>query len=79
MEKARRELDEVVGRTRMPSFEDIPELPYLQAMTKELLRWRPVVPQGGILHFYKFVMWISHALFKALRTLPLRCAASSPQ
>ncbi|KAF9558962.1 cytochrome P450 [Agrocybe pediades] len=44
--KAREELDEVVGRSRLPSFDDLPQLPYIQAVVKELLRWRPVAPLG---------------------------------
>ena len=38
------ELNAVVGRTRLPTFADSPHLPYIRAMVKELLRWRPVVP-----------------------------------
>jgi cytochrome P450 len=39
--KAHKELDAVVG-DRMPEFEDIPNLPYIRAMVKEVLRWRSV-------------------------------------
>ncbi|KAF8505378.1 cytochrome P450 [Russula emetica] len=42
--RAQAELDAVVGRTRMPTFVDLPRLPYIRAMVKELLRWRPVAP-----------------------------------
>ena len=42
--RAQAELDAVVGRTRLPTFADLPHLPYIRAMVKELLRWRPVVP-----------------------------------
>ena len=42
--RAYAELDAVVGRTRLPTFADLPHLPYIRAMVKELLRWRPVVP-----------------------------------
>jgi cytochrome P450 len=44
--KAQDELDAVVGRERLPTFEDRPELPYINAICKEILRWRPVVPLG---------------------------------
>ncbi|KAI0066946.1 cytochrome P450 [Artomyces pyxidatus] len=43
---AQAELDAVVGRTRMPTFADLPHLPYIRAMVKEALRWRPVDPVG---------------------------------
>jgi cytochrome P450 len=42
--RAHAELDAVVGRERLPSFADYPRLPYVRAMVKEILRWRPVGP-----------------------------------
>ncbi|KAL6250787.1 hypothetical protein RBB50_003090 [Rhinocladiella similis] len=39
--KAQKELDAVVG-DRLPQFEDMPDLPYIRAMVKEVLRWRSV-------------------------------------
>ncbi len=39
--KAQKELDAVVG-DRMPEFTDMPNLPYIRAMVKEVLRWRSV-------------------------------------
>ncbi|KHN94886.1 Cytochrome P450 [Metarhizium album ARSEF 1941] len=47
--KAQRELDQVVGPDRMPTFDDLDRLPYIHAIVKETLRWRPVIP-GGIPH-----------------------------
>ncbi|KAI0256928.1 cytochrome P450 [Lactifluus subvellereus] len=44
--RAQAELDEVVGRSRPPTFSDAPSLPYIQALIKEVLRWRPSVPLG---------------------------------
>jgi cytochrome P450 len=44
--RAQAELDSVVGRSRVPSFSDLPSLPYLRAMVKEVLRWRSVLPVG---------------------------------
>ena len=41
---AQAELDTVVGRSRTPTFSDAPNLPYIHAMVKEALRWRPVLP-----------------------------------
>ncbi|KAI0058839.1 cytochrome P450 [Artomyces pyxidatus] len=45
-ERARLELDEVVGRDRLPSFDDRPRLPYISCIVKELLRWKAVSPLG---------------------------------
>ena len=44
--RAHAELDEVVGRARPPTFADVPFLPYIRAMVKEVLRWSPIVPFG---------------------------------
>ncbi|KAF8487323.1 cytochrome P450 [Russula ochroleuca] len=44
--RAYAELDAVVGRARLPTFADYPHLPYIRAMVKEVLRWRPVGPIG---------------------------------
>ncbi|KAE8399518.1 cytochrome P450 [Aspergillus pseudonomiae] len=50
LEMAQAELDSVVGPGRFPTFEDIPKLPYLRALCKEVLRWRPVAILGGTPH-----------------------------
>jgi cytochrome P450 len=44
--KAQEELDRVVGTERLPTFEDRPNLPYVEAVMKEVLRWHPVLPLG---------------------------------
>ena len=44
--RAQDELDVVVGRFRTPTSADVPNLPYIQAMVKESLRWRPALPLG---------------------------------
>jgi cytochrome P450 len=38
------EIDRVVGTDRLPTFEDRPSLPLVDAVVREILRWRPVVP-----------------------------------
>lgn len=44
--KAQEQLDAVVGRDRLPTFDDLESLPYIQAVVKEMLRWQPVTPLG---------------------------------
>lgn len=44
--KAQEELDKVIGRDRLPDFEDKEALPYIDALYKEVLRWHPVLPLG---------------------------------
>ena len=46
MVKAQEQIDAVVGRDRVPSFADQERLPYVGAIVKEVLRWRPVGPMG---------------------------------
>ncbi|KAL4767710.1 cytochrome P450 [Aspergillus nidulans var. acristatus] len=46
--RVQREVDSVVGE-RVPGFEDMPRLPLVRAVVKEVLRWRPVVA-GNIPH-----------------------------
>jgi cytochrome P450 len=42
--KAQRQIDEVVGEDRSPTWDDYEKLPYVAACVKEAMRWRPVVP-----------------------------------
>ncbi|EIM88804.1 cytochrome P450 [Stereum hirsutum FP-91666 SS1] len=42
--KAHAEIDSVIGRDRLPGYEDRASLPYVNAICKELLRWLPIVP-----------------------------------
>jgi cytochrome P450 len=44
--RAQSELDSVVGKTRIPTFSDFEHLPYICAIVKETLRWRPAGPIG---------------------------------
>ncbi|THU83172.1 cytochrome P450 [Dendrothele bispora CBS 962.96] len=44
--RAQEELDRVVGRSRLPALSDMKNLPYVHAIVKEILRWRPVLPMG---------------------------------
>ncbi|KAI9061923.1 cytochrome P450 [Trametes sanguinea] len=44
--KAQAELDRVVGSDRLPDWEDTDNLPYLDALLKEVFRWNPPVPLG---------------------------------
>ena len=46
MRRAQQEIDTIVGRMRLPTFADEPNLPYISALVKEVFRWRPVAPIG---------------------------------
>ncbi|KAG2150492.1 cytochrome P450 [Suillus clintonianus] len=43
-QKAHELVDSVVGAKRLPTFQDRPSLPYIDAILRECLRWRPVFP-----------------------------------
>ena len=43
-EKAQAEIDAVVGKDRLPTMDDRPLLPYLDAIFRETLRYGPIVP-----------------------------------
>lgn len=44
--KAQHELDAVLGEKQLPQFHDRDNLPYINALVKEVLRWHPVVPMS---------------------------------
>ncbi|KAJ7192874.1 cytochrome P450, partial [Mycena pura] len=44
--RAQREIDAVVGQDRLPSFKDRPHLPYVEALVRETVRWRPAARFG---------------------------------
>ncbi|PYI26719.1 cytochrome P450 [Aspergillus indologenus CBS 114.80] len=49
VQRAQQEIDRVVGPDRLPSWEDEASLPYVRAIIKETLRWRPV-NKFGMMH-----------------------------
>jgi cytochrome P450 len=44
--KGQLEVDSVTGGKRLPDFADSPQLPYVNAIVLEALRWLPVAPMG---------------------------------
>jgi len=46
IEEAQAELDRVVGRDRLPGFQDRESLPIIEAVIRELIRWNPPVRAG---------------------------------
>lgn len=57
VKKAHEELDRVVVRDRLPEFLDKLSLPYITAITQEVLRWNPVAPLGVC-----YALWILNSL-----------------
>ena len=42
--KAFEEIDHVIGQDRLPTLADMENLPYMEALWKETLRWSPPIP-----------------------------------
>ncbi|KAH7097930.1 cytochrome P450 [Auriculariales sp. MPI-PUGE-AT-0066] len=42
--RAQAELDSVIGEDRLPTMEDRPSLPFIEAIVKEVYRWNPALP-----------------------------------
>lgn len=49
--RAQAELDAVVERDRLPTFDDRSRLPYIEAICRELLRWQMVTALGSIIPY----------------------------
>jgi cytochrome P450 len=49
LEELQEEIDQVDPGNRLPIFDDIPQLPMVRAVIKEVLHWRPVTA-GGVAH-----------------------------
>ncbi|KAF4472748.1 cytochrome P450 [Fusarium albosuccineum] len=45
-EKARSQLDSVIGPDRLPNFSDRASLPYIEHIVQEIYRWSPLAPLG---------------------------------
>ncbi|KJA23927.1 hypothetical protein HYPSUDRAFT_39442 [Hypholoma sublateritium FD-334 SS-4] len=46
MAKAQKEIDVVIGNERLPGYADRENLPYINALVKEVFRWHSVAPTG---------------------------------
>ncbi|KAJ7802217.1 cytochrome P450 [Mycena olivaceomarginata] len=46
MKRGQEEIDSVVGQGRLPLFQDYDSLPFIQALIKEVTRWRCITPTG---------------------------------
>ncbi|KAK1983937.1 cytochrome P450 [Colletotrichum cereale] len=44
--RAQEEIDRIVGQDRLPNIHDRENLPYVQALIKEIMRWHPIGPMG---------------------------------
>lgn len=71
--KAQVEIDAVVGNGRLPDFFDRPSLPYIDAIAKECMRWKPVANLGAsLLHPFDNVPPLIHLLWQDSLIWPLK-------
>jgi cytochrome P450 len=66
--KAQAEIDVVVGNDRLPSFSDRTQLPYVEALAMEVLRWHAVGPLGQFVSLS--VIYLRLVLFQPF---PIKC------
>ena len=52
--RAQIELDALLGQDRLPTFDDRPLLPFIDAIVLEVLRWNVITPLGMIFHLPVF-------------------------
>ena len=46
MHKGQKAVDAAVDSNRLPTFEDLPKMPYINQIVKEVMRWRPIINMG---------------------------------
>ena len=44
--KAHQEIEKIIGNGRLPTIADRENLPYVDAIVKEVIRWSAVIPLG---------------------------------
>lgn len=62
------EIDRVVGYGRLPSYSDRPNLPYVEAVLKETLRWETVLPTSLSTLFSDIRFWLTFLGYGASQT-----------
>lgn len=63
--KAQQEIDRAVGLGRLPTFSDREQLPYLECILKESLRWYPGTPIGSFLWSCPLLVVSSRVSFRS--------------
>lgn len=61
VKKAHDQLDKAIGHDHLPTVKDRAELPYIEAVVKEVLRWQPVVPLGELSNSF-LIEWGAESL-----------------
>ncbi|RDA95630.1 hypothetical protein CP533_1141 [Ophiocordyceps camponoti-saundersi (nom. inval.)] len=68
--RAQEEIDGVIGLDRIPRLDDRPNLPYVDAIVKEALRWMPVAPLGNVHRATEDIMYRDYVIPKGSFIIP---------
>ncbi|KAG6369307.1 hypothetical protein JVT61DRAFT_15489 [Boletus reticuloceps] len=77
------EIDAIMGMERLPEFDDRLSLPYIDAIIREVARWRPVFPLGAcqmsvLYNVIQIILKVARtrlceAIFTRVTTYPMVC------
>lgn len=68
--KAQKEIESLLGSSKLPSFEDRDSLPYVNALVQELYRWSPTAPLGFPHSMSEDVTYNGHTFPKGAIVMP---------
>jgi cytochrome P450 len=68
------ELDAVVGKDQLPTFDDEESLPVLRAFILESMRWRPLVTPGFAHRATEDIIWVRVVFLRSIITTILNCS-----
>ena len=68
--QAQKEIENVIGTGRLPEFNDMASLSYIEAIVLETMRWHPVTPLGKDVFISMpmyFPLWYSQSCLETYR------------
>ena len=68
--RAQEEVDRITGRKRLPEYDDQESMPYVQALVREVVRWKPLLPLGLAHANNKSDMYKGHFIPKGVSAFP---------
>ncbi|KAF8554439.1 cytochrome P450 [Imleria badia] len=68
--RAQAEIQAVVGSERLPDFSDRPNLPYIEAVLRETLRWHPVLPFSVVRSVLKDDIYRGYSFPRGVTIIP---------
>ncbi|KAF7342921.1 O-methylsterigmatocystin oxidoreductase [Mycena sanguinolenta] len=75
--KAQKEIDSVVGHMRLPEFRDREDLPFVEGILQETLRWIPAVPLGQLRRYNRItqlMLWKGCLIAQGRMTCTVVCS-----